>query len=267
MKSWNGSVKVGFDRCFEGQNALVTGGASGMGRAQARMIAAEGARVGIFDINEVGGRETEDLIRSAGGEATFYHVDLTDVDRVEAALGQYTETYGTLDHLFNTAGSIIVKPYHETTEDEYDWLMDVNVKSAFIVTRRVVKQMAENGGGTIVMMASVASSCGFGLEAVYGVSKAAIHGMMINICAEYRDRNIRCNSVNPAFVRTPHGLGEIEKFKEQGVNWDDEALTTTQLRICEPEEVAAASLFLASPAASFVNGVAMNIDAGWMSAA
>jgi len=145
--------------------------------------------------------------------------------------------------------------------------MNINVKSAFIVTRRVVKQMVDNGGGTIVLMSSVASYHGFGLEALYGISKAAIHGMMINICSEYRAHGIRCNSVNPAFVRTPHGLHEIEKFKEMGVIWDECAFSTTQLRICEPEEVAAAAVFLASPAASFVNGVALSIDNGWLVAA
>lgn len=258
---------VDFGNCFAGQVALVTGGASGMARAEARLMAGQGAKVAIFDINGAGAEETVAMIRGAGGTAQAWTVDCVDAAAVEAALAEVTATFGPVNHLFNTAGTVIVKPYHETTEEDYDRLMDINVKSAFTVTRRVVKQMVDNGGGSIVMMSSVASLHGFGLEGLYGISKAAIHGMMINICAEYRGQGIRCNSVNPAFVRTSHGLHEIEKFREMGVDWDESAFAATQLRICEPEEVAAAAVFLASPAASFVKGVALSIDNGWLVAA
>ncbi len=235
-----------------------------MGRAQARLMANQGASVAILDINRSGGEETVRDIENTGGRAIFFEVDCADPLGVESALVEIGRKLGPISHLFNTAGTVIVKPYDQTTEEEFDWLMGVNVKSAFVVTRRVVKQMVENGGGNIVLMSSVASLHGFGLEGVYGISKAAIHGMMINICAEYRQSNIRCNTVNPAFVRTPHGLSEVEKFREMGVDWSESALVATQLRMCEPEEVAAASVFLVSPAASFINGIAMNIDNGWL---
>ncbi len=249
---------------FNGKVALITGGASGMGRAQAQAIASEGAKVAIFDINRVGGLETVGNIQSAGGHAVFYEVDVTDTEQVTSALAEIAERLGPVDHLFNTAGTVLVKAYHDTTEADYDRIMDINVRSAFIVTRRVIKQMVNNGGGTIVLMSSVSALKGFGYEALYGISKSAIHGMMMNICAEYRGANVRCCSVAPAFVRTPHGMGEIEQFREMGVIWNDDALKTTQLRICEPEEVAAISLFLSSPAANFLNGISVQVDNGWM---
>lgn len=249
---------------FDGSVALVTGGASGMGRAQARAIAAEGAKVAIFDINGKGGEETVRLIDAAGGEAKFFAVDATKADEVEKALEDIKSGFGPVKHLFNTAGTVLVKAYHETTEADYDRIMDINVRSAFIVTRRVIKQMVDNGGGTIVLMSSVSALRGFGYEALYGMSKSAIHGMMMNICAEYRQSNIRCCSVAPAFVRTPHGMGEIEQFKQLGVVWNDDAMKNTQLRICEPEEVASVSVFLSSPAANFLNGLSVQVDNGWM---
>lgn len=255
---------VEFGKCLTDETALVTGGASGMGRAQAIRAGLEGAKVAIFDVNETGGAEVVKTIRAAGGIAEFYAVDCTDASQVERALEKVTAAFGPVQHLFNTAGTVIVKPFHETTEEEFDRLMAINVRSAFIVTRRVVAQMAENGGGNIVLMSSVSALRGFAYEALYGMTKAAIHGLMINICAEYRERNIRCNSVNPAFVRTPHGLSEIEKFKAYGIVVTEDSMKSTQLRICEPDEVATVSMFLSSKAAAFVNGSAVNIDNGWM---
>ncbi|MBO6602198.1 MAG: SDR family oxidoreductase [Roseicyclus sp.] len=256
-----------FQDRFEGKTALVTGGASGMGRAQALRLAAEGARVAILDRNKSGAEEVAHEIAALGAIACAVAVDLSDVDAVESALETAKASLGPAQLLFNNAGIVLVKPYVECTEDDFDRLMAVNVKSTFMVTRRVIPQMIAEGGGAIVLMSSVSSMRGFALEALYGVSKAAVQAMMMNIAVEYRQDNIRCNAVCPAFVRTPHGLNEIKDFQALGFDWSDDDLAATQLRICEPEEVADVALFLASDDARFVNGEAVVVDNGWLAKA
>lgn len=249
---------------FEGQVAIVTGGASGMGRAQAMRLAAEGASVAIVDINAVAADEAAQAIKAAGNIAEAFKADLTDPDELSLALSAIQDRFGAANLLFNNAGTVLVKGYAETTEAEFDHLVSVNVRSAFMVTRRVIPQMIENGGGSIVMMSSVAAARGFPLESIYGMTKAAVQALTLNIAIEYRDRGVRCNAICPAFVRTPHGLREIDAFKTLGVAWDDSAIADTQLRICEPEDVASVALYLASREAGFLNGVAVPIDNGWM---
>lgn len=252
---------------FQGKVAIVTGGASGMGRAQAIRLAAEGASVAILDINAQAGAVTSKEIGEKGGDAVFLHADLTNPDAIDAALETVAARFGPADLLFNNAGAILVKAYTETTEDEFDWLVNANVRSAFMVTRRVIPQMLANGGGSIVIMSSVSAARGFPLEAIYGMTKSAVQALTINIAIEYREQGIRCNAICPAFVRTAHGLREIDDFKTLGIEWDDDALAATQLRICEPEDVASVALYLASDEAGFLNGVAIPVDNGWMAKA
>ena len=152
---------------------------------------------------------------------------------------------------------------HETTEEEYDWLMDVNVKSAFLTCRRAVQDMSANGGGSIVITSSIAAELGYALESVYCMSKGAVLQLARAISTEYRDAGIRCNAVCPGFVETAHGLKEIAELDAAGQKWEESGMAATQGRICYPEEVAAAVVFLASDEASFVNGNATYVDNGW----
>ncbi len=246
-----------------GRIAVITGGASGIGRATALAFGREGAKVSIFDIQCDAGRETVEMIRAAGGEAAFFQADVTKADQIDQALDGAVETFGPYDALFNHAGSIIVKPLHETSEDDYDWLMDVNVKSAFLVCRRAVRDMGASGGGSIVITASIASELGYALEAVYCMSKGAVLQLARTISVEYRDAGIRCNAVCPGFVETAHGLKEIAELDAAGQGWEGAGMAETQGRICRPEEVAAAVVFLTSDEASFVNGDALYVDNGW----
>jgi NAD(P)-dependent dehydrogenase (short-subunit alcohol dehydrogenase family) len=116
---------------LNGKVSVITGGSTGMGRATALAFAAEGAKVSIFDIQDNEGQKTVEMIRDGGGQAAFFHADVTKDAEINAAFDASIETFGAYNILFNHAGSIIVKPMHETSEEEYDWLMDVNVKSAF----------------------------------------------------------------------------------------------------------------------------------------
>jgi NAD(P)-dependent dehydrogenase (short-subunit alcohol dehydrogenase family) len=246
-----------------GKTAVITGGAAGMGRATALAFADEGAAVAILDIQKEAGEEVVRLIRQNGGAAEFLEADVSDARQVAAAFDRVAETLGPYNVLFNHAGTITVKPLHESTEEDYDRLMDINVRSAFLVCRRAVKEMSDNGGGSIVITASIASELGYALESLYCMTKGAVLQLARSISVEYRDRGIRCNAVCPGFVKTAHGLREIRELDSAGQAWEEGALAEAQGRICEPEEVAAAVVFLASDEASFITGNALYVDNGW----
>jgi NAD(P)-dependent dehydrogenase (short-subunit alcohol dehydrogenase family) len=246
-----------------GKTAVITGGAAGMGRATALAFADEGAAVAILDIQKEAGEEVVRLIRQNGGTAEFLEADVSDAGQVAAAFDRVAETVGPYDVLFNHAGTITVKPLHESTEEDYDRLMDINVRSAFLVCRRAVKEMSDNGGGSIVITASIAAELGYALESLYCMTKGAVLQLARSISVEYRDRGIRCNAVCPGFVKTAHGLREIRELDAAGQTWEEGALGEAQGRICEPEEVAAAVVFLASDEASFITGNALYVDNGW----
>lgn len=243
--------------------AVITGGATGMGRATALAFAKHGAKVSIFDIQEEEGEKTAQMVRDAGGEAMFFRADVTKADDIDKAFDAAVKAFGPYNILFNHAGTIIVKSLHETTEAEYDWLMDINVKSAFLVCRRAVKEMGDSGGGAIVITSSIAAELGYALEAVYCMSKAAVLQLSRTISTEYRDKGIRCNAVCPGFVETAHGIKEIAELDAAGQEWEDSGMAETQGRICDPEEVANTVVFLASDEASFINGTATYVDNGW----
>lgn len=246
-----------------GKTAIITGGAAGMGRATSLAFAKEGAAVAIFDIQIEAGEEVVQLIRQNGGTAEFIETDVSDAAQVDAAFDRAIETIGPYNVLFNHAGTITVKPLHESTEEDYDRLMDINVRSAFLVCRRAVREMSDNGGGSIVITASIASELGYALESLYCMTKGAVLQLARSISVEYRDQGIRCNAVCPGFVKTAHGLREISELDAAGQEWEEGALADAQGRICEPEEVAAAVVFLASDEASFITGNALYVDNGW----
>lgn len=250
---------------FVGKSVIVSGGAAGMGLAASLGFAAEGAEVAIIDVQADAGAEAVDAITAGGGKAHFIHADLSQASAAEQATQEAIGVLGKLDVLFNHAGTIIVKPFHETTNEDYDRLMDINVRSAFSTTRTAVKHMMNNGGGSIVITGSIGSERAFALESLYCITKASTLMLAKSIASEYREYGIRCNAVCPGFVKTAHGLREIAELDAQGQQWEDADLASTQLRICEPEEVAAAVLFLASNEASFVNGVGLYVDNGWFS--
>ncbi|MCP4875998.1 MAG: SDR family oxidoreductase [Gammaproteobacteria bacterium] len=246
-----------------GKIAVITGGAAGMGRTTSLAFAREGASVAILDIQKEAGEDVARLIRENGGIAEFIETDVSDARQVDTAFDKVIEVFGSYNVLFNHAGTITVKPLHESTEEDYDRLMDINVRSAFLVCRRAVKEMSDNGGGSIVITASIASELGYALESLYCMTKGAVLQLARSISAEYRDQGIRCNAVCPGFVKTAHGLREISELDIAGQAWEEGALAEAQGRICEPEEVSSAVVFLASEEASFITGNALYVDNGW----
>ena len=229
-----------------GRVALISGGATGCGAAAARIFAEEGASVGIVDRNvEAGAALAEDL-RALGHRAVFAEADVSRAAEVERAAAAIAAALGPVTALFNHAGTLIVKPFLDTTEAEWDWLMAVNVKSMFLMTQAVLPGMIAAGGGAIVCTSSISATLATPGEVLYDTTKGACQMFARAIAVEFRDRGIRCNAVCPGFIRTPHGLREVRDLAALGVDVSDAALAAAQGRMCEPEEVARAALFLLS---------------------
>jgi len=248
---------------FQDKTVLVTGGAGGAGEAAARMFAAEGARVGIIDRAKENGERVAAEIAATGARAAFAQADVSRAAEVNAAVEAITKALGAPTVLFNHAGTIIVKPFLETTEEEWDWLMAVNVKSMFLVTKAVLPGMIAAGSGSIVCTSSISAIAATPMEVVYNTSKGAVHMFARAIAVDFREQNIRCNAVCPGFIRTPHGMNEVAKLTALGVDASESVIAAQQGRMCEPEEVARAALFLASDDASFINGTHLFVDNGF----
>ena len=250
---------------LKGKTAIISGGATGMGAASARLFAAEGAAVGVIDRNvEAGQALVADLI-AAGHRAHFAKADVSSKAEVEAAVASVNAALGPVNVLFNHAGTIVIKPFLETEEADWDFLFDVNVKSMYLMTRAVLPQMLANGGGSIVCTSSISAVYATPNEVLYDATKGAVHMFARAIAVEFRDRGIRCNAVCPGFIQTPHGNREIEELARLGVDVSDAAIAAAQGRMGKPEDVARAALYLASDDAEFINGVQLFVDNGFSS--
>ncbi|GGH58056.1 SDR family oxidoreductase [Frigidibacter albus] len=247
-------------RRLDGKTALITGGAGGCGRAASELFAREGARVGIVDLPRSEGSALAERLRAEGHEAVFAPADVSDAAQVTRAVAQVEAAFGPITVLMNHAGILAALPFLETSEEEWDRIMAVNVKSMFLVTRAVLPGMIAAGGGSIVCTSSISGVVGTPMEVLYCTSKGACHMFARAIAVEFRDRGIRSNAICPGFIATAHGLREIELLQKHGVDVSEAAIATAQGRLCRPEEVASAALFLASDEASFVNGAHLFAD-------
>ncbi len=255
------SIKI--DGRLAGKVAIVSGGAGGCGAAASELFAAQGAKVAIIDRNGDAAETLASALRDKGLETIGIGADVSNQSAVQSAVSAARERFGHADILFNHAGTLIVKPFLEIEETEWDWLMSVNVKSMFLMTRAVLPQMLEKGRGSIVCTSSISAVCATPGEVLYDATKGACHMFARAIAVEYRDRGIRCNAIAPGFIRTPHGIRELKDLQAMGVDATEEAIALQQGRLCEPSEVAAAALFLASDESSFVSGTHLFVDNGF----
>jgi NAD(P)-dependent dehydrogenase (short-subunit alcohol dehydrogenase family) len=248
---------------LSGKVALISGGATGMGGASSKLFAAEGAKVAIVDRNLEAAEATVHEIKKAGGVAIALKADVSKADEVTAAVAAAQKALGTINVLFNHAGTIVIKPFLDTTEEEWDWLHDVNVKSMFLMTKAVLPQMIAGGGGSVVCTSSISAVLATPNEVLYDTTKGAVHMFARAIAVEFRDKKIRCNAVCPGFIQTPHGNKEVKELAALGVDVSDAAIAAAQGRMGYPEDVARAALYLASDDSEFVTGQQLFVDNGF----
>jgi NAD(P)-dependent dehydrogenase (short-subunit alcohol dehydrogenase family) len=246
----------------EGKVALVTGGASGIGRATAMRLALGGASVLVADRDEVGAQGTLDLIADAGGIAHVRAVDVTDPDQIAAMVDDAVGTYGRLDIAVNNAGMTgTYAPLADQTLDDWNRTLVVNLTSVFLSMQAEIPAMLASGGGSIVNTASGAGLMGFANLPAYVASKHGVVGLTKSVALEFARKGIRVNAVCPGSVRTPmlEGFTGGDEGALQGMG------TMQPIgRLGTPEEIAEAIVWLCSDAASFVTGTAMPVDGGVM---
>jgi NAD(P)-dependent dehydrogenase (short-subunit alcohol dehydrogenase family) len=243
-----------------GKVAIISGGAGGCGAAASELFAAQGAKVAIIDRDGDAATALAKTLQDQGFDAAGFGADVSRQADVQRAVDAARAQFGDADILFNHAGTLIVKPFLEIEETEWDWLMGVNVKSMFLMTKAVLPQMLAKGKGSIICTSSISAVYATPGEVLYDATKGACHMFARAIAVEYRDKGIRCNAIAPGFIRTPHGMRELRELQAMGVDATEEAIAVQQGRLCEPSEVASAALFLASDDASFVNGTHLFVD-------
>ena len=248
------------EKIFKNKVAIVTGGSFGIGRAAAILFAQKGAQVAIVDCIE--DKETLDAIKSSGGEAIFIKCDISKEEEVKSMVEKTISTFGRLDFAFNNAGieglSAIT---HECTTENWDKVIGVNLKGAWLCMKYEIPYMLKQKKGSIVNTASVAGLVGFQGIPAYTASKHALNGLTKSAALEYAKLGIRINSVCPGVIKTPmvdRFTGKKKEVEQQFENQEPIG------RMGQPEEVAEAVCWLCSDSASFVTGINMAVDGGWI---
>lgn len=242
--------------------ALVTGGASGIGRAAAVALGTAGAKVVFSDIRDVEAKETTDLIRDTGAECLFVRSDVSSEADVQALVQKTIATYGKLDCAFNNAGiDLAVKPLHEQSIEDFDKIVSVNARGLFLCMKYEIQQMLTQGSGAIVNNSSVnglvAALAGI---SPYIASKHAVMGLTRAAALDYAKQGIRINAVNPGAVATEL---MARSANQMGITLDDIGAIIPMGRIAQAEEIAQAVVFLCSDAASYITGQPLVIDGGY----
>ncbi|MFC1993882.1 SDR family NAD(P)-dependent oxidoreductase [Chloroflexota bacterium] len=241
--------------------AIVTGGARGIGESVAHGLAKEGSQVAIFDIREEGAKETEFEIESQGGQASAMKVDVTQSKEVKDAVSQVLERFGKIDILVSNAGWSKTMPFIENTEEYWDQAIAINLKAHLICCRAVIDDMMKRGYGKIVTIASDAGRAGLGQNnTIYAGCKSGVIAITKSLALELVSHNINVNCVSPGFTETPlllpKGVIELPEELEQmrkGI---------PMRRLGQPDEIAAAILFMASDEASYITGQVISVNGG-----
>jgi NAD(P)-dependent dehydrogenase (short-subunit alcohol dehydrogenase family) len=241
---------------------IVTGGGSGMGRTAAVMFAAEGAKVVVADFGEAGGRETERLVREAGGEATFARVDISSEPDAKAMVDRAIDAYGRVDVLYNNAGIMPEEDHSviDTPVEAWDRVMAVNVRGVFLGCKHAIPRMLEQGSGSIINIASFVAILGCSVpQDAYTASKGAVLALTRSLAVQFAGRGVRTNAISPGPIETPLLMDWLLK---------DEAAKQLRLarnptgRFGKPEEIVNVAIYLASDESRWTNGSNFVIDGG-----
>ena len=239
---------------MDGKVALVSGGARGQGAAEARLFASEGARVVIGDVLDVAGMRVAAEIKRAGGEAVFFHLDVTSAADWRAAVQSAEDAYGKLDVLVNNAGIWRGGRVEETTENDWDDMFAVNAKGVFLGTRAVIPAMRRAGGGSIVNVSSSVATIGVDRATAYPAAKGAVRTFSKLTAIQYAGEGIRANALLPGPIETDL-LRQV--FGGRDIN-----ASTPLGRLGTPADIAFAALYLACDESSFVTGSELVVDGG-----
>jgi len=240
--------------------ALITGGGSGIGRSTALLFAREGAKVVIADITTDAGQETVKRIVDAGGEAVFVETDMANPDDIENMVKATVDKYEGLDVLFNGAGIPMFAKAADVDVEEFDRVININLRGVFLGCKHAIPVMQQRGGGTIVSIASTAGITPNQYVSVYAAAKAGVMQLTKSIAIEYGADNIRINCICPGFIETPMTsliIPEDTAARDYSHLWPLPS-------IGRPEDIAQAALYLACDDSSFVTGTALVVDGGWM---
>ena len=245
----------------ENKVVIITGGALGIGRETCILLAKEGAKVAVADILDQEGQALVEEIKQSGGEAKFWHLDVSDEREVKKVYDEVVEAFGQLDATVNNAGIAGVdKPTHELTEKEWDAVMNVNVKGVFFCTKHAIPHMQKSGGGSIVNLSSIYGIVGAGDIPPYHASKGAVRLMSKNDALIYAKDKIRVNSVHPGFIWTPL-VDELGK-NDPGFREHLDSLHPIG-HVGEAIDIAYGILYLVSDESKFVTGSELVIDGGY----
>ena len=248
---------------LDGKVALVTGGASGIGRATAVAFARSGASVVVADIDDAGARGTVEQIEQTGARALYVRTDVSKESQCARMVAATTEAFSRLDIAFNNAGIMISfgEKLHESTEEDWDRLMAVNLKGVFLCMKHELRQMLNQGAGVIVNTASAVGLVGTPNSVTYPTAKHGIVGLTRCAALQYARSGIRINAICPGLVETPI----TQRMREQEEGFDEKRANFVPMgRISAPEEIAQAVVWLSSGAASYVTGTSMVVDGGWV---
>jgi NAD(P)-dependent dehydrogenase (short-subunit alcohol dehydrogenase family) len=248
------------EKQFQNKVALVTGGSFGIGRATAVLFARHGARVAVVDWQQ--DEETLKQIHTVGGEAIFIRCDVSKDSDVRAMVEQVIARFGRLDFAFNNAGiEGETAPTHEVTEENWNRVIDINLKGAWLCMKYELPHMLQQGKGVIVNCSSIAGLVGFPGIAAYAASKHGLLGLTKTAALEYAQSGVRINAICPGVIKTPM----IDRFIEKN-NTTEEAMASGEPigRMGTPEEIAEGAVWLCSDAASFITGHPLVADGGWV---
>jgi NAD(P)-dependent dehydrogenase (short-subunit alcohol dehydrogenase family) len=245
---------------LEGRVALVTGAASGIGKATARRLADEGAAVLVTDIQTEAGEATVKEIKDAGGKAAFHQHDVTSESEWGAACAKAVEEFGGLDILGNNAGMGDLKNIEDTTLEEWNRTVAIDQTGVFLGMKVAAPQLKESEHASVINISSIfGSSGGFGGSPAYHAAKGAVRTLTKNVALHWATEGIRVNSIHPGFIATPI----LEQARDTPI-WEGMTALTPMGRLGRPEDIAAGIAYLASDDAAFVTGLELYIDGGYM---